>query len=88
MACGVPVVATRVGAFLKSLVVQGTTGLLVDPQTISPRLEGPRHAIASVDRTRLAAWQRPGAAMSCRIFRLRAKAAGALVKIYRKLLAA
>lgn len=84
MACGVPVVATRVGAFEK-LVVQGTTGLLVDPDDI-PALEAATRDALS-DRTRLAAWAEAGRSYVMSDFSI-AREAAALVKIYRKLLAA
>tara|TARA_R110002051_G_scaffold3045_8_gene16301 strand:+ start:1687 stop:2748 length:1062 start_codon:yes stop_codon:yes gene_type:complete len=84
MACGVPVVATRVGAFEK-LVVQGTTGLLVDPDNI-PALEAATRDALS-DRTRLAAWAEAGRSYVVSDFSI-AREAAALVKIYRKLLAA
>lgn len=84
MACGVPVVATRVGAF-EELVADGKTGALVDPgdpQTmaaaVTPYLDDParRAAAARAARARMLAG-----------FRIEDEAA-AIVAIYRALLTA
>ncbi len=83
MACGVPVVATRVGAFDK-LVVENTTGLLVPPDDI-PALEAAiRDALS--DRDRLADWAVAGRSFVMSDFSIKREAA-ALVDLYRDLLA-
>jgi mannosyltransferase len=84
MACGVPVVATRVGAFEK-LVVQDTTGLLVDADDI-PALSNAINSALS-DRDRLANWAVAGRSYVMSDFSIEREAA-ALVKIYRRLLKA
>jgi len=84
MACGVPVVAYPCGRVLKKLCVQGTTGPAVDPDKY-PRLEALRHAMPWSDRTRLAAWERPGAKL-CRVGFFRcARSRGIGSRFYRKL---
>ena len=84
MACGVPVVATRVGAFEK-LVVQDTTGLLVDADDIPALSEAITSALS--DRDRLANWAVAGRSYVMSDFSIEREAA-ALVKIYRRLLKA
>ncbi|MGR3606430.1 glycosyltransferase family 4 protein [Sulfitobacter sp.] len=84
MACGVPVVATRVGAFEK-LVVQDTTGLLVDADDIPALSDAINSALS--DRDRLANWAVAGRSYVMSDFSIEREAA-ALVKIYRRLLKA
>jgi len=84
MACGVPVVATRVGAFEK-LVVQDTTGLLVDADDIPALSDAIKSALS--DRDRLANWAVAGRSYVMSDFSIEREAA-ALVKIYRLLLKA
>lgn len=84
MACGVPVVATRVGAFEK-LVVQDTTGLLVDADDIPALSDAINSALS--DRDRLANWAVAGRSYVMSDFSIEREAA-ALVKIYRLLLKA
>ena len=61
MACGVPVVATRVGAF-EDLVVDGETGFLVDPENLDQLVEDTnkvmadaplRHSMAKASRQKV-----------------------------------
>jgi mannosyltransferase len=82
MACGVPVVATRVGAF-EQLVMQDITGLLVPPDDIAALEAAVRAALS--DRDRLAQW-----AIAARRFVMSdfsiAREAAALVALYRDLL--
>ena len=82
MACGVPVVATRVGAFEK-LVIDGTTGLLVPPDDIPALESAVREALS--DRARLADWATAGRGFVCSDFSISREAA-ALVELYRGLL--
>ena len=84
MACGVPVVATRVGAF-EQLIIENTTGLLVPPDDI-PALEAATRDALS-DRARLANWATAGRSFVMSDFSIEREAA-ALVKLYRALLAA
>ena len=82
MACGVPVVATRVGAF-EELVVQGETGALVDPGDI-PGLAAATAALIDDPAQRGA----QSAAARARVekgFRIEDEAA-ALIAVYRHLL--
>lgn len=83
MACGVPVVATRVGAF-EEQIVDGGTGLLIPPEDLSAMVMAIREALA--DPPRLAAWGAAARAHVLREFRLEAEAA-ALNALYRGLLA-
>lgn len=84
MACGVPVVATRVGAF-EQLVTEHTTGLLVPPDDI-PALEAAiRDALS--DRDRLQDWAVAARGFVCSDFSIEREAA-ALVSLYRDLLKA
>lgn len=83
MACGVPVIATRVGAF-EALVKQGETGELVDPDDIAALGAAIEKAVS--DPTLLAHWasqSRPHMAENFTIER----EADALVRLYRRLLA-
>jgi mannosyltransferase len=82
MACGVPVIATRVGAF-EELVVDDVTGRLIPPDDLPAMIVATGAALA--DRTTLARW-----AAACRPhvtanFRIEDEAA-ALITIYRRLL--
>ncbi len=82
MACGVPVVATRVGAF-EELVVDGTTGTLIppgDPDAL-------RDAVAALlgDQDRLAAASAAARGHVARHFTLHGEA-DALTALYRRLL--
>ncbi|WP_188477502.1 glycosyltransferase family 4 protein [Primorskyibacter flagellatus] len=83
MSCGVPVLATRVGAF-EELVSDGETGALVAPDDI-PGMTRAADALLS-DRAALAALGRKARAQALSRFRIEDEAA-ALVAIYRNLLA-
>ena len=83
MACGVPVVATRVGAF-ETLVPEGKTGLLVPPDDIPALEKAVRSALS--DTKKLAAWSAEGLRYVARDFSIEREAA-ALVDLYRRLLA-
>jgi mannosyltransferase len=83
MACGVPVIATRVGAF-EDLVVPGVTGALVDPGDI-PALAQATTALLDAPQIRAA----QSVAARARVeqgFRIEDEAA-ALIRVYRALLA-
>jgi mannosyltransferase len=82
MACGAPVVATRVGAF-ERLVQEGRTGLLVQPDDIPALEQAVRDALS--DPARLARWAKAGRAYVEADFSI-AREAAALVQIYRELL--
>ncbi|MFD2738568.1 glycosyltransferase family 4 protein [Sulfitobacter aestuarii] len=82
MACGCPVVATRVGAF-EALVVPSETGLLVPPDDIKA-LAGAVDAALS-DAPRLARWRDRARDHVERNFSIATEAA-ALVALYRRLL--
>lgn len=82
MACGCPVVATRVGAF-ESLVVEGETGMLVeagDPEAIRQAAD---HILS--DPERLAQWSRQSRHHVEDNFSIETEAA-TLVALYRRLL--
>jgi mannosyltransferase len=82
MACGVPVVATRVGAF-EELIAEGETGVLVDPEDIDGLTAGIADYLDDAERRRV-----HGIAARDRVvtgFRLEDEAA-ALNAIYRRLL--
>ncbi|MGB8813468.1 MAG: glycosyltransferase family 4 protein [Paracoccaceae bacterium] len=82
MACGVPVVATRVGAF-EDLVAPGETGALVDPGDIPALATAAAHLI---DNPTLRANQSAAALRRARTsFRIEDEAA-TLVALYRRLL--
>ncbi|MBP1804559.1 glycosyltransferase family 4 protein [Rubellimicrobium aerolatum] len=81
MACGVPVVATRVGAF-EEQVVDGATGLLI-PAELEAMTEAVREALA--DPARLARWGEAARARVVAEFRLEDEAAR-LNALYRELL--
>ena len=83
MACGVPVVATRVGAF-EDLVVPGETGLLVDPDDVPAMTRACLEAVS--DPARLDRWRAGSRAHVEARFSLTAEAE-ALNAIYRRLLA-
>ena len=83
MSCGVPVVATRVGAF-EDLVVPGETGFLVPPENVAELTEATdklmsdaalRDAMANASRTKVVDQHQI------------AHEADAITKIYRQLLA-
>ncbi|KIN64657.1 Lipopolysaccharide core biosynthesis mannosyltransferase LpcC [Sulfitobacter noctilucicola] len=83
MACGIPVIATRVGAF-DALVVEGETGTLVDPDDIPALAEATQAALDAPET--LARWadnSRPHIAEKFSIER----EATDLVRLYRRLLA-
>jgi mannosyltransferase len=84
MACGVPVIATRVGAF-EELIVDDVTGKLIPPDDL-PAMIAATHAALSdgLSLSRWAAACRPHVAAQ---FRIEHEAA-ALIKIYRRLLSA
>lgn len=83
MACGVPVVATRVGAF-EELVLPEQTGLLVPPED-QAALTGAIDSALS-DPTRLERWSRAARSHAATQFDIKREAA-ALVAIYQGLLA-
>ena len=83
MACGVPVVATRVGAF-EEQVLDGRTGLLIPPEDLPAMTEAIRAALA--DPGRLRAWGEAARDHVLREFRIEGEAA-ALNAVYRGLLA-
>ena len=83
MSCGVPVLATRVGAF-EELVSAGETGALVAPDDIPAMTRAADSLLA--DRAALAALGRAARAQALSRFRIEDEAA-ALVAIYRDLLA-
>ncbi|WP_424976950.1 glycosyltransferase family 4 protein [Leisingera sp. S232] len=83
MSCGVPAVATRVGAF-EELIAPGQTGQLIDPGETG-------QMIAAIDdvlsvKGRLEAWSDAARKHAMTNFALE-KEAGTLVQIYRELLA-
>jgi mannosyltransferase len=83
MACEVPVVATRVGAF-EELVSDAETGVLVDPEDLSGLVAGIERYLDDADRRKA-----HGAAARARAldkFRIEDEAA-AITAIYRRLLA-
>jgi len=82
MACGVPVIATRVGAF-DALVVEGETGTLVDPDNIPALRDATLHALASPGT--LAKWAANSRPHISRNFSIEREAAE-LVALYRRLL--
>lgn len=82
MACGCPVVATRVGAF-EALVVDGETGTLVDPGD-ADAMHAAAHAILS-DPNKHAHWQQNARRHVVENFSIE-KEAETLVALYRKLL--
>jgi mannosyltransferase len=83
MACGVPVVATRVGAF-EEQVVEAVTGLLVQPDDLGELTAAVREALGSPGR--LLAWGEAARARVLAGFRLEDEAA-ALNAVYRRVLA-
>ncbi|QJF50829.1 glycosyltransferase family 4 protein [Roseobacter ponti] len=84
MACGCPVVATRVGAF-EALVAEGETGILVD----AGDAEGMRAAADAIlsDPEKLSVWSRNARSRAVTEFSIE-KEAATLVGIYRDLLGA
>lgn len=83
MACGVPVVAARVGAF-EEQVADGGTGLLIPPDDAGALTAAIREALG--DPARLAAWGEAARARVLARFRLEDEAA-ALNAVYREVLA-
>jgi mannosyltransferase len=83
MGCGVPVVATRVGAF-EELVVEGVTGSLVAPGDIDAMAAAISHWLSQPQE--LAAAAKAARAQAVARHRIEDEA-GALVQIYRELLA-
>jgi mannosyltransferase len=82
MACGVPVVATRAGAF-EEQVAPGETGLLVPTDDLHALRTAIREALS--DKARLQRWGRAARERLLREFRIEGEAA-ALLKVYRGLL--
>ena len=82
MACGVPVVATRVGAF-DALVTEGETGLLVDPGDADALAQATDDALS--DPARLTVWSQAARDRATHEFSIEGEAA-ALVALYRELL--
>ncbi|KIN61439.1 putative lipopolysaccharide core biosynthesis mannosyltransferaseprotein [Sulfitobacter noctilucae] len=83
MACGVPVVATRVGAF-EALVVEDKTGTLVDPDDIPLLSEAVMAAVTTPDR--LNTWSANSRPHILAHFSIEREATS-LVALYRRLLA-
>lgn len=83
MACGVPVLATRVGAF-EELVIDGRTGRLVSRDDLPAMIAALDDALA--DETRRAAWGRAARIHVERTFTLEAEAEK-LIAVYREMLA-
>jgi len=81
MACGVPVLATRVGAF-EELIVEGKTGALIPPDDIPAMIDAARNIL---DERKLAAMGAAAREHVLANFRLEAEA-DALIEIYRDLL--
>ncbi|MCX7559397.1 glycosyltransferase family 4 protein [Sulfitobacter sp. F26204] len=84
MACGVPVIATRVGAF-DALVVDGLTGALVDPDDIPALTKATQTALDS--HATLSNWAANSRPHITRNFSIEREAAE-LVALYRRLLSA
>jgi len=84
MACGSPVVATRVGAF-EELVADGETGHLVDVEDLDAITAGVEHLLS--DPETRAAWSRAAQARANDRFRLEQEAE-AIIAVYRRLLSA
>lgn len=82
MSCGVPVLATRVGAF-EELIVEGETGRLIPPDDI-PAMSRALDEILS-DPALIPAWSTAARAHVCRNFTLD-KEADKLVELYETLL--
>ncbi|MCV3272504.1 glycosyltransferase family 4 protein [Roseobacter sinensis] len=82
MACGCPVVATRVGAF-EALVVDGETGLLVEPGDAEAIRTAAHHIL--MDPERLRDWSAAARRHVEARFSIETEAA-ALVAVYRRLL--
>ena len=84
MSCGVPVVATRVGAF-EDLIADGATGLLVAREDLAGLRDATGRLLSDPDlRERFAEAARPHVEVN---FRIEGEAA-ALIAIYRQLLSA
>ncbi len=83
MSCGVPVVATRVGAF-EELVADGRTGTLIAPGDVEAMAAAAQRLLS--DDTTRAEWSRAARAHVLEGFRIEDEAA-ALIAIYRRLLA-
>ena len=84
MACGCPVVATRVGAF-EALVAEGETGMLVDAGDADQMLAAADAILSDPDK--LSAWSRNARNRAVTEFSIE-KEAATLVGIYRNLLGA
>ncbi|WP_323777127.1 glycosyltransferase family 4 protein [Leisingera sp.] len=82
MACGVPAVATRVGAF-EELIAPGETGLLIDPGETGQMVEAINGILSAEGR--LEQWSAAARKHAITNFALK-KEADALVAIYRELL--
>ncbi|WP_300055839.1 glycosyltransferase family 4 protein [uncultured Roseobacter sp.] len=82
MACGCPVVATRVGAF-EALVVEGETGILVEPGDPEAIRQAADHILS--DPARLQQWSALSRAHVEQNFSIETEAA-TLVALYRRLL--
>ncbi|MFW8637191.1 glycosyltransferase family 4 protein [Cribrihabitans pelagius] len=82
MSCGVPVVATRAGAF-EEMVAPGETGLLIDPGDTAQMVEAIKEVLGTEGR--LQAWSKAARKHAVTNFALE-KEAGTLVAIYREML--
>ncbi|MEL6565640.1 MAG: glycosyltransferase family 4 protein [Pseudomonadota bacterium] len=84
MACGAPVIATRVGAF-EELVADGQTGMLIAPGSV-PELQTAIATLLDAPDTR-ADWSKAARAHAVAHFKLQHEA-DAITRIYRQLLSA
>jgi len=82
MACGCPVIATRVGAF-EDLVKAGETGLLIDPGDVDQMVDATQSLVS--ERERLATMRAASRAHVLDRFSIE-REARALIRIYRTLL--
>ena len=84
MACGAPVIATRVGAF-EELVKDGETGVLIDIEDVAAMSEAANTLLSQPDT--LAKWGRNARQHMLDTFRLQQEA-DAIISVYHKLLSA
>lgn len=82
MACGVPVIATRVGAF-DSLVTEGETGHLIDPGNVAAMRATAQQLLSNADQ--LATMKQAARSRAVTHFSIEGEAAK-LIAIYRQLL--
>lgn len=82
MSCGVPVIATKVGAF-EEIIQENQTGLLVAPGDASKLSQAVKNALSNPDRLKI--WSENARARILKKFRLQTEAQ-ALNQLYRHLL--